>query len=105
MVEDHWCAEHETVYFKKGAMKGYAHPIGDTSKWCNEEKKKPVSEGTHLVDAPPSQAEKVKEPNYRNPVNRSVAVSYAKDLVTAGKIELKELSAYADKFLQYIEKE
>lgn len=32
----HWCKEHNTVYFKKGGMKGYAHPIGDTGKWCNE---------------------------------------------------------------------
>ena len=32
----HYCAEHETVFFKKGSMRGYAHPIGTTGKWCNE---------------------------------------------------------------------
>jgi hypothetical protein len=33
---------------------------------------------------------------------RSMAVSYAKDLAVAGKIELKELSTYANKFVDYI---
>ena len=32
----HYCKEHETVFFKKGKMRGYAHPIGDTGEWCNE---------------------------------------------------------------------
>lgn len=37
-VEDdkHWCAIHHTAFFKKGEMRGYAHPIGDTGEWCNE---------------------------------------------------------------------
>jgi len=33
---------------------------------------------------------------------RSMACSYSKDLVVAGKIELKDLSKYADKFISYI---
>ena len=33
---------------------------------------------------------------------RSMAVSYSKDLAVAGKIELKEIAKYADKFLNYI---
>ena len=32
----HWCAEHQVVFFKKGKMKSYAHPIGDTGEWCHE---------------------------------------------------------------------
>jgi len=36
--KEHWCAEHNTAFFKKGGMKGYAHPIGTTGKWCNEPK-------------------------------------------------------------------
>lgn len=102
-MTERWCEEHQTEYFKKGHMKGYAHPIGDTGKWCNEEKAKPAkSEGDHLTDAPP--VKEVKAPNFRSPVNRSIAISYAKDLCVAGKIELKELATYADKFLAYIEK-
>ncbi len=33
---EHWCSEHKTVYFMRGKMKNYAHPIGDTKEWCNE---------------------------------------------------------------------
>ena len=32
----HWCAEHQVVFFKRGKMRQYAHPIGDTDQWCNE---------------------------------------------------------------------
>jgi hypothetical protein len=30
-----YCEEHGTDWFRKGRMKGYAHPIGDTGQWCN----------------------------------------------------------------------
>jgi len=33
---EHWCAEHNTAFFKRGKMKSYAHPIGDTGTWCYE---------------------------------------------------------------------
>ena len=36
---------------------------------------------------------------------RSMSISYAKDLCCAGKIEISQMSAYADKFLEYITKE
>lgn len=32
----HFCKDHNTPFFKKGKMKNYAHPIGDTGEWCNE---------------------------------------------------------------------
>jgi len=32
----HWCKEHGVAFFKKGKMRSYAHPIGDTGEWCNE---------------------------------------------------------------------
>lgn len=35
-MAEHWCKEHNTVFFKKGKMRNYAHTIGDTSEWCNE---------------------------------------------------------------------
>lgn len=35
MVE-HYCELHKTNFFKKGGMKGYAHPIAGTNDWCNE---------------------------------------------------------------------
>ena len=36
----HYCKVHDTAFFKRGAMKGYAHPIGDTGEWCNEPEEK-----------------------------------------------------------------
>ena len=37
----HWCKEHEAVFFKKGKMKSFAHPLKDaegkdTGEWCHE---------------------------------------------------------------------
>ena len=31
----YYCKEHDTDWFKRGKMRGYAHPIGETGKWCN----------------------------------------------------------------------
>jgi hypothetical protein len=33
---EHYCTVHKTQWFKKGNMKGYAHPISGTKEWCNE---------------------------------------------------------------------
>lgn len=39
-MTSHFCVKHNTPFFKKGNMKGYAHPIkdenGETIGWCNE---------------------------------------------------------------------
>ena len=40
--KERWCSLHETAFFKKGKMKAFAHPIGDTGDWCHE----------HIPDAP-----------------------------------------------------
>lgn len=32
----HWCSIHHAVFFKKGKMPVWAHPIAGTDKWCNE---------------------------------------------------------------------
>ena len=44
-TKEHWCPIHNTEFFKKGNMKGYAHPVmvdgKETGKWCNEEKALP----------------------------------------------------------------
>lgn len=39
----HWCGQHQVAFFKRGNMKGYAHPLKDedgedTGEWCNEPK-------------------------------------------------------------------
>ena len=40
-MAEHWCKEHQTVCFKRGKMRNFAHPIvdedgEDTGMWCNE---------------------------------------------------------------------
>jgi len=37
----HWCELHGVNFFKKGRMKGYAHPIEGTDEWCNEPEETP----------------------------------------------------------------
>lgn len=44
MATEHYCSIHGKVFFKKGKMRGYAHPIQDengedTGEWCNEDAK------------------------------------------------------------------
>jgi len=56
---EHWCAEHNTAFFKSGRMKGYAHPIeGELDKdgkqmWCNESE--PQSDNTGSKSTPPAE--------------------------------------------------
>ena len=44
MSQLNWCSAHETVWFKKGNMRGYAHPVKDENgndvpgQWCNRPK-------------------------------------------------------------------
>jgi len=65
-----------------------------------------ISEEGHLVKAAKDMGAKVisEKPVIHDSRNRSMSIAYAKDLVVAGKIELKDMSAYADKFLEYINK-
>lgn len=62
----HYCVLHEQPYFKKGKMKGYAHPIGDeegeTIGWCNEEE---------VLEKSPS-AKSTKEPARQSSTNESI---------------------------------
>ena len=37
----HYCSIHDTNFFKKGKMKGYAHKIEGTEEWCNEQEGTP----------------------------------------------------------------
>lgn len=55
---ENWCAAHQTTWFKKGKMKGYAHPIKDengkdTGDWCNKPEtqpyEKPATDRNQLI--------------------------------------------------------
>jgi len=59
-----------------------------------------VSVGTKAEEAPKAVERAL--PRTDDVKNRAVAISYSKDLVCAGKIELNQMKAYADKFLEYI---
>lgn len=43
---DMWCSEHNLEFFKRGAMRNYAHPVVNednvTIRWCNRPKEEPV---------------------------------------------------------------
>ena len=60
MSEGHYCSTHDTTFFKKGNMRGYAHPIkddegNDTGKWCNEDTPpKPQPEVVESKSEPPT---------------------------------------------------
>lgn len=61
---EHWCELHQTNFFKKGKMKSYAHPIGDSGEWCHEHTNKtatPKKEPDH------KQAEKDKADYWPKP--------------------------------------
>ncbi len=107
----YFCQEHKAHFFKKGAMKGLAHPIAgtDPTEWCN------MPEGQEGVEEEPKEAPK--EPLVRaakqadtdwakkdTERNRSMCISYAKDLAVAGKVEVSAIVEFADIYLHYIEK-
>ena len=60
-TKGHWCPLHKTVFFMKGKMKSYAHPIKDTDgkdtgEWCHEHKAETVKQ-TEEAGPPQSKPE------------------------------------------------
>jgi len=49
-TKEHWCKEHDTAFFKRGRMKSYAHPIGDTGEWCHEHKEQAETPPTEPIE-------------------------------------------------------
>ena len=86
-MSDHYCTEHKAVFFKKGNMKGYAHPIEgtDPTKWCNE----PEEGGAPIPEE--KKAELVAETSGKN---RSYALSYSKDWCVAQLGAGKNVTTY-----------
>ena len=76
----HWCAKHKTAWFRKGKMKGFAHPVlndqtGEpTGEWCNE----PGGEDTQASDKPaPKVAYGQDSPEKRRSIERQTAAQIA----------------------------
>ena len=51
---EHWCEVHQVNWFKRGRMRGYAHPIEGSGNWCNEPEVVPTPEPTPATAAPTS---------------------------------------------------
>lgn len=84
----HYCVIHGTPYFKKGKMKGYAHPIKDadgedTGEWCNEEE---------APEAPQSKSSpQTRSSDTNSSIESQVAVKAIVELVVAGKVNVESL--------------
>jgi hypothetical protein len=114
-----FCVEHQQAYFKKGAMKSYAHPIkenGVTVGWCNMPEtpavKAAIEEGAILEgveDKSKSSPTKSKDDS----INRAVALKAAAEIISSSikagliKEKLKETTIeLAKKFeKEYLEGE
>ena len=64
--KDHnWCPAHNTNWFKRGKMKHFAHPIGETGQWCSmppaEAQASPAAAGTTPGATPPAQGPSVSD--------------------------------------------
>lgn len=58
-LQQYYCTDHKTTWFKRGAMKQFAHPIGETGKWCNMPKQPASSPAVPVASAaggPPTAA-------------------------------------------------
>ena len=107
-MAEHWCKEHGVAFFKKGGMKGWAHPIVDengesTGKWCNEPK-----EQTQTVGLKADISQKFnhgKSPEELELSRRSFALSYAKDLVVAHEENKENILARAKEFYDWLKNE
>ncbi len=95
---DHYCTEHKEVFFMKGRMKNYAHPIGDTGQWCNEPEEggDAIPEGTKT----PSSL-----PDINKDIHRQVALKAAIELATHGFIKLHHVLPCSEKYRKYLDME
>ncbi len=49
--DENYCAEHETVWFKRGKMRNFAHPVNDGSGgWCNRPSQQPPDHPTEATE-------------------------------------------------------
>jgi hypothetical protein len=116
-MADHYCSEHDAVFFKRGKMRGYAHPIEDTGQWCNEEKED--ADPKRGTSKPQSQARPQQDDDTKNQgmskeewrekdritresFHRQKALEQSVLLVNSGKVELRALLPCADRFVDWL---
>ena len=109
MNNTNFCVVHGTPWFKKGAMKSFAHPIKDgtvTVGWCNRPQDYVEPD---LVDAAVKEGAVITSVvNKSSGKNRSFALAYAKDigvaLIQSGeKTNASTIIELAKKFDKYLE--
>jgi len=99
----HFCGAHQQPFFKKGKMKGYAHPLKDesgedTGEWCNEpEQKTAVPTEAKEVDA------ETKKTGYpERPQSQSISIEGQGALKALNEIALSDKGTPLD--LEYCKK-
>ena len=75
---EHWCEEHQTKFFKRGKMKGYAHNLPDGG-WCNENK--PI----HSVEQVAKEMAQATASTPENRVKQGIKVGTGSEALTAGQ--------------------
>ncbi len=111
MTEDHYCPTHQCKFYKneKEGRTWYSHKLKDGTGYCNEPKTEAKPQSTAIsspqsnpipqVAGIPTKSVSLVADEIRN---RSMVISYSKDLAVAGKIEVKDITTHADKLLNWI---
>ncbi len=116
MADSHYCKIHKTPWFKKGKMRGYAHPIGDTGEWCNEEdtpEDTPTKETTKPASAPESVKPQMSRDDWaekdnvtRKSIERQTALNAAvkvAELMQLSGVTTEKIISTAKRFELYLE--
>lgn len=102
------CTEHNTPWFKKGRMKGHAHPL-DNGGWCNmpestgEDTYIPPTVYTAETEGPPPPVDPTRLSIERQ-VALKAAVEHAGDILQAGgKVKGTEILQAAQAFYDWLQ--
>ncbi len=118
-MPDKWCKEHKTLWFKKGNMKGYAHPVldenGEPEKdengkpvWCNEPKHETTEQPPQKEAIPQmtkedwGEKDRITRKSIERQKSLELAVEIAK-LLGAEKVTTEKILATARVFENYLE--
>lgn len=121
-MAENFCSEHQSVWFKKGKMRGFAHPIkdesgNDTGQWCNrpesetppelpppvEVKTQPVPDNVYQKDDKMSKEEWAEKSKIeRESIQKQVALKCACELGAAGVITPDKTLAYAEVYARFL---
>ena len=112
-----FCVEHQQAWFKKGAMKGYAHPIKDAEgaviDWCNQPKEqidtsameKSAEEGKPFEakpEAKPASKGYKADPAKTSSIEKQTALIQACVLCAGGAIDKLMVITYAEFFHRWL---